>query len=95
MAIYPNLYIKFSILNEDALRKTGGSRQVLETLVETFGARRMMWGSNFPATYDRPYKEIVDRCREALAVLPESDQHWILGETALAIWPQLHQSSTP
>ena len=67
----------------------GESEPLLGALVQRFGARRIMWGSNFPATYDRSYGELVDQGRASVAFLPEADQRWVLGETALSLWPEL------
>jgi predicted TIM-barrel fold metal-dependent hydrolase len=48
-----------------------------------------MWGSNFPATFDRGLKEQFDLAKEDLSFLSAEDQHWIFGETALTLWPTL------
>jgi hypothetical protein len=43
--------------------------------------------SNYPATHYRSFKEQVEMEREDLAFLPQEDQRWLLGETALSLWP--------
>ena len=48
-----------------------------------------MWGSNFPATYDRSLKDQVDMAKEELSFLSAEDERWIFGETALSLWPML------
>ena len=58
-------------------------------LVDDFGARRLMWGSNFPATYDRRLKDQFDLAWQELSFLPQDYQRWIFGETALTLWPML------
>jgi predicted TIM-barrel fold metal-dependent hydrolase len=58
-------------------------------LIDRFGARRLMWGSNFPATYDRSLNDQFDLARQVLSFLPQEDQRWIFGETALTLWPML------
>ena len=89
LADYPNVYLKYSAQNLKTLEPAGESEPLLRALVQRFGARRIMWGSNFPATYDRSYGELVDQGRASVAFLPEADQRWVLGETALSLWPEL------
>ncbi|MFH0847480.1 MAG: amidohydrolase family protein [Chloroflexota bacterium] len=90
LAKFPNLYLKFSTMNFDALgTKPGLIHDVFQQLVERFGAERMMWGSNFPTTHNRPYKAMVELAQESLAFLGEENLKWLLGETALRLWPAL------
>jgi predicted TIM-barrel fold metal-dependent hydrolase len=95
LAQNPNVYIKTAINNIAAAREGGGTPAALYTkLVEVFGAKRIMWSSNYPA---HPkfggVKSRLDESRKALAHLPAEDQAWILGKTALAFYPALAQSS--
>ncbi len=88
LARYPNLYLKFSSVSlYAAQRGKGTTKELFKRLVERFGARRLMWGSNFPATNDRSLKDQYDLARNELAFLPDEDQRWIFGETALTLWP--------
>jgi predicted TIM-barrel fold metal-dependent hydrolase len=90
LARFPNLYLKFSTVSMDAARSgSSTAREFFGRLMERFGSRRMMWGSNFPATYDRTLKEQLELARRELAFLPEEDQRWLFGETALTLWPML------
>ncbi len=61
--------------------------------MESFGANRVMWGSNFPGTWGKgpagPYKELADLAREELKVLGEENQRWLLAETARSVYPKL------
>ena len=87
---FPNLYLKFSTETLYAARRGRSTpKEFFGRLLERFGARRIMWGSNFPATHDRSFKEQVDLAREDLTFLPQNDQHWLFGETALSLWPSL------
>jgi predicted TIM-barrel fold metal-dependent hydrolase len=90
LAESPNVYVKFSTPNL-GVRGTGTtvSHEYIQQVVECFGARRVMWGSNFPATYDRSYREMIDASYQVLSFLQPEDQRWIFGETALSIWPGL------
>ena len=87
----PNVYIKTAINNMAAARDGGGTPAALYTkLVEVFGAKRIMWSSNYPA---HPkfggVKSRLDESKKALAHLSADDQAWILGKTALAFYPAL------
>jgi L-fuconolactonase len=91
LAKNPNVHIKTAINNIAAAREAGGTPQQLYTrLVEVFGARRIMWSSNYPA-HPRfgSVKARVDESREALAHLSAEDRHWIFAGTALSFYPAL------
>jgi predicted TIM-barrel fold metal-dependent hydrolase len=87
---FSNLYLKFSTETLYAARRGRSTpKEFFSRLLERFGARRIMWGSNFPATHDRSFKEQVELAREDLAFLPQEDQRWLFSETALSLWPAL------
>jgi L-fuconolactonase len=87
---FSNLHLKFSTETLYAARRGRSTpKEFFSRLLERFGARRIMWGSNFPATHDRSFKEQVELAREDLAFLPQEDQRWLFSETALSLWPAL------
>jgi len=87
---FPKLYLKFSSETIYAARKGKSTpREFFRRLVEHFGPKRIMWGSNFPATHDRGLKEQLEMARAELSFLPAEDQRWLFGEAALALWPML------
>lgn len=91
LAQYPNVYIKTAINNVAAAQDAGGTPQALyEKLVQVFGAKRIMWSSNYPA---HPkfggIKSRLEESKRAFSTLSKEDQHWILGETALSFYPAL------
>lgn len=87
---FPNLYLKFSSVSlYETRRGKSTPKEFFTRLIDRFGARRLMWGSNFPATYDRSLKDQFDLARQELSFLPQEDQRWIFGETALTLWPML------
>lgn len=60
----------------------------LEKLVHTFGAERIAWGSNFPAT-EGSLHDLLVSAREALSSLSSNQQAMILGGTVARIYPAL------
>ena len=87
----PNVYIKTAINNIAAAREGGGTpRQLYEKLVSVFGAKRIMWSSNYPAHPKfGSVKERLDVAKQELAFLSAEDRAWIFGKTALAFYPAL------
>ena len=88
---YDNRYIKTAINNIAAAREGGGTpEQLYEKLVRVYGAKRIMWSSNYPA---HPkfggIKPRLEESKKALAFLSKEDQAWILGNTALEFYPCL------
>ena len=89
----PNVYIKTAINNIAAARDGGGTPQQLYTrLVDVFGAKRIMWSSNYPAHPKfGDIKPRLEASKEALAHLSADEQAWIFGKTALAFYPALQR----
>jgi L-fuconolactonase len=84
-----NVYLKLTSINIRALRKGNGSPETFfPLLVKKFGAYRIAWGSNYPAS-EGTLKEMVSEAKLALAVLPEQDQEWIFTRTAQSLYPSL------
>ena len=87
LARYPNLHLKVTTHVIDAARENDGEALPFITkLVETFGAERLMWGSDYSQTHDRSYAELVALARRAFDGLPEKDRAACLGGTAARLW---------
>ena len=56
-------------------------------VMEAFTPRRVMWGSNFPSSRAGGYIGQVQLGQTALSWLSDDDRRWILGGTALKLWP--------
>lgn len=56
--------------------------------VAEFGAARMAWGSNFPAS-ERTLAQLVELAQTTLGFLPESDRAHIFAGTARVLYPAL------
>lgn len=90
LADLPNLHLKVTTTLLDMSAERGNEpAEVVATLAERFGADRLMWGSDFSQTHDRPYGELVAFGRDAVSRLPADDRRLVLGGTALRLWPAL------
>jgi L-fuconolactonase len=88
LADLPNLHLKVTTHTLDAASKaTGDAAGFVESLVARFGADRVMWGSDFCQTHDRPYTELVNLAHHAFRTLCEDDRTRCLGGTAQHLWP--------
>ena len=89
LAGYDNVYLKITTVNIRALCKDNASPEsFFPLLVKKFGARRIAWGSNYPAS-EGTLKEMVIEAKSALSALSEVDQEWIFSHTALSLYPVL------
>jgi predicted TIM-barrel fold metal-dependent hydrolase len=68
----------------------GGSQELYQKLLNVFGAKRIMWSSNYP-THPRlgSLKSRREACKQAFAFMSEEDRRWIFSDTALSVWPSL------
>jgi L-fuconolactonase len=91
LARFRNFYGKFSSWTIGALDKNGKQARVefFRRLVDTFGAHRLMWGTNFPASNDRTFQGFVTYAQEQLSFLLPDERRWIFGDTTLSLWPML------
>ena len=86
---FPNFYIKFTPSGlKSTLKGAATSETFVQKLVSEFGANRIAWGSNFPAS-DGTLGEILAKAKAPIACLKQSDQDWILGKTAQSLYPAL------
>ncbi len=67
LAEHPGLHLK---VTSHVLEGAGAAAGAfVERLVATFGAERLVWGSDYPQTHDRTYAELVALGRDACAGL--------------------------
>ena len=89
LARFPGVYVKVTERNVLGA-KTGKAtpETFFARLVSEFGASRIAWGSNFPAS-ERPLAELLALAEDALRFLPETDREWIFSRTAQTLYPAL------
>jgi L-fuconolactonase len=90
LADFPNVFLKLCPNNSHAIRAARlGPEEVFGALVNRFGVRRLMWGSNFPA-HTKKFGSLADRLRimqEDFGFLDDEHRSWFFGRTALSLWP--------
>ncbi|MEC9279183.1 MAG: amidohydrolase family protein, partial [Chloroflexota bacterium] len=94
---FPNTYLKIHGLGEilnrpNVLRKDFGPDffglvpPLVEMAKEAFGARRMMWGSDYPPVSGREgYRNALAGARDHPAFDTLEEIEWVLGKTALEV----------
>jgi predicted TIM-barrel fold metal-dependent hydrolase len=89
LADHKNLYLKVS---PHTVAEAQNGKATFATffplLVSKFGASRIVWGSNFPASKGT-LAELLQASRAALSVLSVEDHDWIFAKTAQTLYPVL------
>lgn len=93
LAKYPNLYLKLTTHNiRESAQGKATPESFLRKAVDTFGASRIAWGSNFPAS-SGSLAEIVAEAKAAMAALTVAEQTAIFSGTALDLYPELAEKA--
>ena len=89
LAKYKQVYLKITPINVTPKSWGKGTpKTFFGKMIDTFGAERIGWGSNFPNSVGT-LKEILTAAQKAFSFAKSSDQDWIFGKTALALYPRL------
>jgi L-fuconolactonase len=90
MAEFPTVYVSFSTDFAGRAAVAGSpEREVMEGLLEAFGAGRLMWSAFYPSDRSRPYPDSVAELRQALSSFSGAEQTAILGGAARSLYPAL------
>jgi predicted TIM-barrel fold metal-dependent hydrolase len=90
----PNVSVKVTAhLLHDAVAAGERPARVLASIVEAYGAQRVIWGSDFPQTPVGSYSDVVDEGRQVAATLSERDRELILGANAVRLWWPVSRSN--
>jgi predicted TIM-barrel fold metal-dependent hydrolase len=86
---FKNLYLKLTPRTV-AEAQTGKATHAtfFPLLVSKFGASRIAWGSNYPAS-EGTLPELLRVSQTALSVLPAEDRDWVFAKTAMTLYPVL------
>jgi len=86
---FPNCYLKLTPSGLNSVLKGKATADTLiPKLVSVFGAERIAWGSNYPAS-PGTMSEIVAASRSVLRSLSDADRSWIFAKTAQLLYPVL------
>jgi predicted TIM-barrel fold metal-dependent hydrolase len=89
LADYKNLYLKLTPRTILAAQTGKASPETFfPLLVSKFSARRISWGSNYPAS-EGTLPELAKSSQAGLSVLSAEDRDWIFARTALTLYPVL------
>ena len=89
LAKYPNVFLKATPLNVTPESWGKASPEsFFGALIKTFGAARIAWGSNFPATAGT-LAEILGKAQAAFGFASTADRDFIFGKTAQTLYPKL------
>lgn len=95
LARYPRLYVKishtWSLSGQNyPWRDTFG---LVQQVYQAFGAQRLMWGADWPVCLSHAtYAQTLAVVRDEMDFFTPEDRAWVLGKTALRLWPFNHQS---
>lgn len=90
LAKYPRVFVKLSHLwslskQDYPYRDT---HEQVKRLYDAFGPQRLMWGTDWPAIEDYcGYEKALALYRDEIKFFNDDDRRWILGGTALKLWP--------
>jgi L-fuconolactonase len=89
LAKYPTVHLKLTQRNFiESQNGMATPETFFPKLVGAFGAQRLAWGSNYPAS-EGSLADLLALARRTLACLPESDFEWIFHKTAQTLYPAL------
>lgn len=89
LARHRNLHVKYTTHNvRESSQGLATQASFARALVDAFGAHRIAWGSNFPAS-PGSLKELLNQALEATSGLSSEDQSWIYSRTARSLYPVL------
>ena len=95
LAAFPGVYLKVTERNFLGAQKGKATpKTFFGRLVSEFGASRIAWGSNFPAS-ERSLSDLLALAEDALRFLPETDREWIFSRTAERLYPALANRPGP
>ena len=89
LARYPNLFLKLTAHNvRDARQGSATPQSFFARVIEAFGAPRLAWGSNYPAS-EGTLSALFVEARAPLAGRTSAEREWIFSRTAQTLYPAL------
>ena len=95
LSAYPNIYLKLtSLILKRAREGKATPESFFKQVFAEFGAPRIAWGSNFPASPGL-LKDLLQDTQAALAWASANDQDWVFRKTAETLYPALQAGRKP
>lgn len=89
LARYPQVYLKVTPINVEPKEWGKATPDTFfAAVIKAYGASRIAWGSNFPATAG-PLSDILKKAQAAFAFASVADRDWVFGKTAQSLYPRL------
>jgi predicted TIM-barrel fold metal-dependent hydrolase len=89
LAKYGQVFLKVTPVNVEPKEWGKATPELFfGAVVKAFGASRIAWGSNFPATAG-PLSGILKKAQAAFAFASAAEREWIFGRTAQSLYPRL------
>ncbi len=90
LARFERVYVKishtWSISNEAYPWKD--THPLAEAVYQAFGAQRIMWGTDWPVCLSKAeFGQTLSVVRDEMKFIAAEDLDWVLGKTALRLWP--------
>lgn len=95
LARFPRVYVKISHTwsISSGVFPWKDTHGLVEEVYQTFGPRRIMWGTDWPVCLSKAeYPQTLAVVREQMDFIAPQDLEWVLGRTALQLWPFAHRS---
>ena len=95
LARYPHVHVKishtWSISRQEYPWRD--AQELVERVHQAFGARRLMWGTDWPMCLQHTsYGRTLSVVRDEMSFFTDEEREWVLGKTALKLWPShLHE----
>ena len=90
LARFPRVYVKISHtwnISRQAY-PWADTHGLVEEVYQSFGPRRIMWGTDWPVCLGKAeYGQTLSVVRDEMEFFPAEDLEWVLGKTALRLWP--------
>ena len=90
LARYPRVHVKishtWSITRQEYPWRD--AQRLVERVVQAYGARRLMWGTDWPMCSEwTTYARTLSVVRDEMDFFTDEEREWVLGKTALTLWP--------
>ena len=90
LARFPRVYIKISHTWSISRQEYpwADTHGLVEEVYQTFGPRRITWATDWPVCLARAeYAQTLQVVRDEMKFIAPQDMEWVLGKTALKLWP--------